>query len=528
MKYLFALLFICACTSFAFGQGQTVRIYNADSSVVGTGVVIDGKMNGLWKLTNPQNGKLLEEGYLKNGKKDGKWVTYHSNSEPHIVSEYKDNKLNGPLKEYDNKGYLVVDAIYKDSVVVGQYKEYYGGAIAAYGYTPGKNLKKEGTFKNGKLDGEWLSYYENGQLAIKSNYKNGNLDGAYLEYSREGQLIIEVNYVDGQPDGTFKRYSYNNAVEQIGEYDKGAKVGKWITYFPETKIIASEKEYDEHGNKTGTWRYFYENRRIARIERYENDIPVGTWEEYFPNKNLSKRKTYELGVPVGEYEENHSDGSPSVRGQYSNGVKSGLWKSYYPDGQLYSIGEYRNGVKSGLWKYFNKIGILIAEGEFQLGSEHGQWFYYYDGGQLKSVGSYFYGFENGKWGLFYDNKQLTQEETWNNGRLMNISEYHTYDGKSTLDKGTLKDGEGSRITYYIDGTKESEGNYHFGKPEGKWMYYHDNGKIASQGMMENGKKEGRWNYYSRSGKLIEIITYKDDEIVPNRRPEQILPFQNFE
>src|SRR5690606_14462946 len=99
----------------------------------------------------------------------------------------------------------------------------------------------------------------------------------------------------------------------------------------------------------------------------------------------------------------------------------------------------------------NKIGILIAEGEYLLGMEDGQWFYYYDGGQLKSVGTYQLGFENGIWGLFYDNKQLTQEEFWDQGLLKNIGEYSSYDGSTKLDKGTLKDGNGTRITYYVTG-----------------------------------------------------------------------------
>ena len=193
-------------------------------------------------------------------------------------------------------------------------------------------------------------------------------------------------------------------------------------------------------------------------------------------------------------------------------MKTGVWKSFFPDGEIYSIGEYRNDLKTGLWKYFNKIGILVAEGEYSLGLENGQWVYYYDGGQLKSVGSYNIGFENGIWGLFYDNKQLTQEEIWDNGRLMNISEYKSYDGSENLNKGTLKDGDGTRITYYVNGKKESEGNYVAGKAAGTWLFYHENGRKASEGQMKDGKKEGPWRYYNPAGRLEDLINYKEDEV----------------
>jgi hypothetical protein len=150
-----------------------------------------------------------------------------------------------------------------------------------------------------------------------------------------------------------------------------------------------------------------------------------------------------------------------------------------------------------------------------LGMEDGQWFYYYDGGQLKSVGSYKLGFEEGIWGLFYDNKQLTQEEFWDNGRLKNIGDYFSYDGSTKLNKGSLKDGEGTRITYYISGQKESEGTFKSGKADGLWVFYHETGRKASEGAMKDGKKEGPWRYYNTAGRLVDLINYKNDEVVEN-------------
>jgi antitoxin component YwqK of YwqJK toxin-antitoxin module len=155
---------------------------------------------------------------------------------------------------------------------------------------------------------------------------------------------------------------------------------------------------------------------------------------------------------------------------------------------------------------------LAAEGEYLLGMENGQWVYYYDGGQLKSVGRFNLGFEDGIWGLFYDNKQLTQEEFWDNGRLLNVSDYNTLDGKETRDRGTLKGGKGTRITYYVTGQKESEGSYQGGKSEGLWMYYHESGRKASEGMMKDGKKQGPWKFYNTAGRLEDLLQFKDDEI----------------
>ncbi len=508
---------------------SVVTLYNADSTFVGTGLTKNGQMDGLWKFENPKTGTLIQTSNFLNGLKEGKTIAYHEGRIIRLEAEYKQNQLNGPYKEYDIFGNPRIELVFRDSIPIGPYREYFPKARRASNMDP-LIVKTEGNYSNGRKDGVWLTFF-NGlppSIAIKETYSNGVLEGPYQEFDFDGNLMLSVTYIDGKPEGSLKRYANNSMLWETGEFKNGRKIGEWITYFPGSRTVESEKFYDERGNKTGEWKFYYENKRTARIERYENNIPVGTWEEFFPNRNVSKRKTYDLGVPVGEYVEYHSNGTLSVSGQYKGGVKDGLWKNFFPDGELYSIGEYKNDLKTGLWKYFNKIGILIAEGEYSLGSETGQWFYYYDGGQLKSVGSYFLGFEQGTWGLFYDNKQLTQEEYWSNGRLMNVGDYFNFDGSKTLNKGTISGGNGTRITYYINERKESEGNYKNGKPEGKWSYYHENGRLASEGEMIDGKKEGVWRYYNLNGRLEQVITFKNDEIVEPKGPEDEIKFKTFE
>lgn len=530
MKYIIGLFlaFLLTESLQAQNNGTIVSLYNADSTFVGTGLAKDNLMEGLWKFQNPKTGVLLQISNFSNGLKEGTTIGYFDGKNKKLEAEYKRNKLNGLFKEYDIYGNLRIELVFQDSVPVGPFKEYHAKFSKSTPFDP-IILKIEGNYQSGKKEGLWVTYYEINRptAAIKENYKNGVLDGKYSEFDFEGNLFLEVNFINGDPDGSYKKYVNNKMLWEEGQFDKGRKIGKWQAFFPGTKNIESEKYYDNRGNKTGEWKYYYENKRVARIEKYENDIPVGTWEEFFPNRNISKRKTYQLGAPIGEYIENHSNGDISVSGQYKAGTKDGLWKSYYPDGNLYSIGEYRNDLKTGLWKYFNKIGILIAEGEYNLGAENGQWFYFYDGGQLKTVGSYFLGFEQGTWGLFYDNKQLTQEEYWNNGRLDNIGNYNNINGTKTLEKGTLKDGTGSRITYYVSGKKESEGNYNDGKPNGKWSYFHENEKLASEGQMIGGKKEGLWRYFNNNGLLEQVITFENDEVKETENPPVEINFKNF-
>ena len=42
--------------------------------------------------------------------------------------------------------------------------------------------KEQGLIENGKREGAWISYRENGQLRYEGKYKNGFKDGAWFSY----------------------------------------------------------------------------------------------------------------------------------------------------------------------------------------------------------------------------------------------------------------------------------------------------------------------------------------------------------
>ena len=55
----------------------------------------------------------------------------------------------------------------------------------------------QGTFKNGKINGSWVSFFDNGQLMHKGNYKNGKKDGYWFMYYEDGGVMHKSYYKDG-------------------------------------------------------------------------------------------------------------------------------------------------------------------------------------------------------------------------------------------------------------------------------------------------------------------------------------------
>ena len=59
-------------------------------------------------------------------------------------------------------------------------------------------MAEKGNYKNGKKDGDWVSYWEDGNLLAKGVYKNGEMDGDWVGYWEGGESMeLTGTYKDG-------------------------------------------------------------------------------------------------------------------------------------------------------------------------------------------------------------------------------------------------------------------------------------------------------------------------------------------
>ena len=93
-------------------------------------------------------------------------------------------------------------------------------------YTGKSTGDEQGSLKDGKREGLWGSYYDEGQLSSKGNYKNGYSDGPWFHYYSNGQLQIKGNYKDGKKEGPWVYYGFDGTVDEkrTGTYKNGVKV----------------------------------------------------------------------------------------------------------------------------------------------------------------------------------------------------------------------------------------------------------------------------------------------------------------
>ena len=133
--------------------------------------------------------------------------------------------------------------------------------------------KSQGTIRNGKRDGDWFKYHDNGQLSRKGSYKNGKRDGLVVAYWDNGQLRFEGTFKDGEDDGYHVQYYENGNLWWEQNYKNGEWDGVWRKYYENGQVMW-ETIYDK-GRLNGLYISYHEDGEVNVKIIYSEEIPEG-------------------------------------------------------------------------------------------------------------------------------------------------------------------------------------------------------------------------------------------------------------
>tara|TARA_R110000744_G_scaffold77327_1_gene152710 strand:- start:261 stop:752 length:492 start_codon:yes stop_codon:yes gene_type:complete len=114
----------------------------------------------------------------------------------------------------------------------------YSGPVFRFSPNDTTRVLLSANLKDGKLDGPYEKYWDNGQLAQKANYVAGEWHGPAEGYHENGQLGMKVTYKDGEYDGLWEAYDENGQLLGRGTFNMGEECGEWfedgetVTYDP--------------------------------------------------------------------------------------------------------------------------------------------------------------------------------------------------------------------------------------------------------------------------------------------------------
>ncbi len=314
--------------------------------------------------------------YNKEKLKQGKWVEFHENGVNKLVGGYIDGRKNGIFKEYDKEGKLIAIYKYEDDQLAESSKDV-DVLEERKTYYPTAKVKTSATYRDGKLQGFLKEYDENGVLINTTKFDQdvklaeGIIDslareqGIWKYFYETGELKAQGKYIDGKKVDEWKYYFRNGQLEQTGFYKKDIPNGKWTWYHENAKLHREElyKNGLEDGSSTEYDRLGY----LVLSGKYVEGKRVGDW-FYYVGDHLEEGKYRDGnkdGLWIGYYDEDKKE--KSFEGLYKDGAEDGTHTYYYPNGLVKEIRQYKVGVKAGKWLVYSEDGSPYVNSEYKAG-----------------------------------------------------------------------------------------------------------------------------------------------------------------
>ena len=132
----------------------------------------DGMRDGTWYYYNPDGSMRMQVVYkggewMKEKRENGTFTSYHDEDRVKSEVTYVKGSRQGPFVEYHDNGSWVMEVVPADEVK--------GIPAFEQQVLKGQTIKREGRYKDDKLDGEVKEYDEQGRLIKKEQYVAGVL-----------------------------------------------------------------------------------------------------------------------------------------------------------------------------------------------------------------------------------------------------------------------------------------------------------------------------------------------------------------
>lgn len=241
------------------------------------------------------------------GRKQGTWTKTWPNGKTRYMGQFRDDKPWGSFRHYSEDGKLATVQEYAPDGVTSRATHYHpNGQVMARGKYVGQ--QKDSTwnyfdeagiaqsverYKQGKLDGERVVYYDNGQIAELTTFKLGVQHGPWKQFFMNGTPKAKAEFVNGEPEGTMSWFYPDGGKEIEGKVVNGQRDGVWIYYNEDNSIqLTMAYTMGELANTrymNGSFKEYYDDDQLKLEVTYKDGKKNGPFKEYYPNGKQVKR-----------------------------------------------------------------------------------------------------------------------------------------------------------------------------------------------------------------------------------------------
>lgn len=268
-----------------------------------------------------EDGSINDQQQYTNGKKTGTWTSYFDSGEINVKKRHVGDSTFSTT--YLKDGSVFGKMIYYQGKMVARIFTYSDGAYQSYndissgiqkGFYPSGQLKYTGTETNKKKEGQWMWYYEIGQVQSIYHYTNDSLVGTFTEYHEDGVLKEKGTYNEQhEPIGTWETYTSLGILYSHKTYSKDAITLR--LYHCESGLLEKRIIKKHDGTKNVT--KFHTNGRTYQTLLYKNDKIVSVIACYDDEGNMLDKGSLKKGK--GTVIHYFAFGEPYMIETYSNG-----------------------------------------------------------------------------------------------------------------------------------------------------------------------------------------------------------------
>ncbi len=194
-----------------------------------------------------------------NGKRIGQWKAYYENGSIRYEGSFINNRPQGVFKYFDEDGWLKATNSFDQTGRKAWHK-----AFDSTGF-----LVAEGIYVNQKKDSIWTFYSaEDSAVIAREAYQFGQKSGLSITYyPKNGQKAEELYYEDGKLNGAWNKYFEDGTLMTSGFYENDKLNGPFTTYHPNGQINIKGQYINDF--KQGVWEFFDADGNIINTEKYQ-------------------------------------------------------------------------------------------------------------------------------------------------------------------------------------------------------------------------------------------------------------------
>ncbi|MGN6295049.1 MAG: toxin-antitoxin system YwqK family antitoxin [Chitinophagaceae bacterium] len=194
-----------------------------------------------------------------------------------------------------------------------------------------------GHVKRKKLDGNWESWYQNGQLCDSGTLVSGLPDGEWKYWNEQGQLLALR---------TYSADKYKRIQMELSRYTPKR------TAYPLTVMY--------HKDRSAATKYLHSSYSFPHTIKRIDDQTLQQWVTANITPGNSYHPVFDQSLHHGLFMNFFPDGQVKDSGYYQNGLRQGVWIHRAPPGSTSQMGAYKNGYRIKEWRIYTHSGKLAG------------------------------------------------------------------------------------------------------------------------------------------------------------------------